>query len=72
MSCSVGHRHSLDLVLLWLRHRLAAAALIQALAWEPPYVMGVAVKRKKKILARHFLQTLPTTATITPASTRLS
>ena len=26
-----------DLVLLWLRHRLAAVAPIRPLAWEPPY-----------------------------------
>ena len=30
-------------------HRLAALALIRPLAWEPPYVSGVAVKRQKKI-----------------------
>ena len=34
-----------DLALLWLWCRPAAAA---SLAWEPPYVMGVALKRKKK------------------------
>ena len=32
MSCSVGCRCSLDLALLWLWHRLAAAALIQPLS----------------------------------------
>ena len=45
-SCGVGHRHSSDLALLW--RRLAAAALIQPLAWEPPYATGVALKRPKK------------------------
>ena len=34
----------LDLVLLWLRCRLAAVALIGPLAWEPPYATGVALK----------------------------
>ena len=33
---------------LWLLCRLAAAALIQALAWEHPYATGVALKSKKK------------------------
>ena len=34
----------------WLRLwcRLAAASLIQPLAWKPPYAMGVALKRQKK------------------------
>ena len=36
------------LQLLWLWRRLAAAALIQRLAWEPPYAAGVALKKKKK------------------------
>ena len=48
MSCGIGHRHGSDLVLLWLWHRLAAAALIGPLAWEPPYAVGVALKRLKK------------------------
>ena len=46
-SCRVGHRCGLDLVWLWLWHRLAAAAVIQLLAWEFPYVAGVAIRRKK-------------------------
>ena len=33
-------------MLLWCR--LAAAALIQLLAWELPYAMGVALKIKVK------------------------
>ena len=49
MNCSVGHRHGLDLVLLWLWHRPAAIALIRPLAWEPPYATDVAQKEKKKI-----------------------
>ena len=47
MSCGVGHRRGWDLVLLWLWHRPAATALIQPLAWEPPYAMGVALKRQE-------------------------
>ena len=46
--CSVGHRRSSDLALLWLWCRSAAAALIQPLAWELPYATGVILKRKKK------------------------
>ena len=42
MSCGVGRRLGLDLVLLWLWHRLAAAAPIGPLAWEPPYASGAA------------------------------
>ena len=37
-----------DLASLWLWRRLAAAALIGPLAWEPPYAMSVALKRQKK------------------------
>ena len=32
---------------LWLWHSPAATAQIQPLAWEPPYAMGAALKRKK-------------------------
>ena len=46
VSCGTGHRHGLDLALLWLWHRLAAVALITLLAWEPPYVARVALKHK--------------------------
>ena len=57
MSYSVGYIRSMDLVLLWLWHRLAARALIQPLAWELPYAMGAALKRlKKKKDYLHFLQ----------------
>ena len=49
-SCGVGHRGGLDPDLLWLWHRLAAAALapIYLLAWELPYVMSVVLKNKTK------------------------
>ena len=46
VSCHVGHRHSSDLVLLWLWCIPAAAAPNQLLAWEPPYTVGAALKRK--------------------------
>ena len=52
MSCGVGCRCSLDPVLLWLWCRLAAAAPIRPLAWELPYVMGVALKNKKILKRR--------------------
>ena len=45
--CSVGHRCGSDPALLWLWYRLAGAAPVQPLAWEPPYVMGVALKKQK-------------------------
>ena len=51
MSCGVGHRHSSDLVLLWLWHRLALAALIRSLAWELPLASGAAPKKQTKQVA---------------------
>ena len=42
MSYDVGHGCSLDLVLLWLWCRPAAAALIRPLAW------GVALQKDQK------------------------
>ena len=48
MSCGVGHRQGLDLVLLWLWCRLAATAPIPPLAWEPPDAVGAALKRQEK------------------------
>ena len=50
MSCGVGRRRGSDLALLWLWCRLAAAAPTGPLAWEPPYAVGVALKRKRKIM----------------------
>ena len=49
MSCSVGHRRSSDLALLWLWlwHMPAAVALIQLLAWEFLYALDAAIKKKK-------------------------
>ena len=48
MSCGVGRRRCLNLASLWLWYGMAATALIQPLAWELPYAMGVALKIKKK------------------------
>ena len=49
--CGVGHRCGVDPMLLCLWYRLAAIAPIRALAWDPPYAVGVAqemAKKKKK------------------------
>ena len=51
MSCGVGRRRGSDPKLLWLWCRPAAVALIKPLAWEAPYAVGVALKKKKKTLA---------------------
>ena len=48
MSLGVGLRYGLDPELLWLWCRLAAAPLIQPLAWELPYALGAALKRQNK------------------------
>ena len=47
LSCAVGCRCGSDLA--WLRHRLAAVALIQPLAWKPPHALSVALKSKKQL-----------------------
>ena len=48
MSCGVSCRHGSDPELLWLWHRPAATAPIGTLAWEPPYAMGAALKKRTK------------------------
>ena len=48
MSCGMGRRRGSDPALLWLWCRPVATAPIRPLAWEPPYAMGVALKRQKK------------------------
>ena len=48
MSCGVGCTRGSDPTLLWLWRRPAAVALIRPLAWEPPYAIGAALKKKKK------------------------
>jgi len=45
--CGVGHKCGLDMALLWLWCRLVATAPIRLLAWEPPYVTGVALEKTK-------------------------
>ena len=55
MSWGVGHRHGSDPALLWLWCRLAAVALIRPLAWEPPYAVGMALKRQEKKKKRNHL-----------------
>ena len=46
-SCSIGRGCVSDLALLWLWHRMAAAAPVQPLAWELPYAVGAVTKKKK-------------------------
>ena len=60
MSCGVSRRRGSDPALLWLWCRLAAVALIQPLAWEPLYVMDMALKskKKKKVLHTNYFQML--------------
>ena len=48
MSCGVGRRHGSDLALLWLWHRPAVVAPIQPLAWQPPYAVVEALKKRQK------------------------
>ena len=52
MSCGVGRRGGLDLALLWLWCRPAAAVPIRPLAWNPPYAAGAALKRPEKKLQK--------------------
>ena len=49
MSCGVGCRHGLDPTLLCLWHRLVATAPIRPIAWESPYAVGVALKKKNQL-----------------------
>ena len=53
MSCGGGCRLGLDPSLLWLGCRPAAVALIGPRAWELPYALGAALKRKKKKRKSH-------------------
>ena len=48
MSRGVGHRHSSDLVLLWLWYRPEATAPIRHLTWELPYAVGAALKKRQR------------------------
>ena len=56
MSCGVGRRHSLDLALLWLWHRMAATAPIRSLAWEHPYATAAALKIQKQTNKKTILE----------------
>ena len=47
MSCGVGRRRVSDPKLLWLWRRLAATVPIGPLSWDPPYAMGVTLKKTK-------------------------
>ena len=49
MSCGGCQRLRSDLMLLWLWCRPAAVALIGPQAWEPPYAVGAALKKKKAL-----------------------
>ena len=48
MSCGVGGRWGSDPELLSLWSRLTATAVIGPLAWDPPYAVRAALKKKKK------------------------
>ena len=48
MSCGVGRRRSWDPTFLWLWCSPEAEALIGPLAREPPYALGVALRREKQ------------------------
>ena len=54
MSSGVGQRQGLDLELLWLWCRPAAAALNRPLAWEPQCATGAALKKSKEIKIKTF------------------
>ena len=47
VSCGGGCRHGSDRALLWLWCRPETVVLIRILPWEPPYAVGVALKRQK-------------------------
>ena len=57
MSYGVDHRRSSDPTLLWLWYSLAAVALIYPLAWELPYALDAALKKKKKKNKKNHLKT---------------
>ena len=50
MSCGVDPRCGSDLVLPW--YKLAVAAPVGPLAWEPPCAVGAALKRQKVIIMK--------------------
>ena len=48
MSCGVHCRRGSDLMWLWLWLWTATITPIGPLAWEPPYAVGAALKKRKK------------------------
>ena len=46
-SCGTGCGGGSDPTLLWLQCRLADAAPVEHLAWELPFALGIALKKKK-------------------------
>ena len=52
----VGQRRSLDLALLWLWSRPVDTAPIGPLAWELPYTVGAALKKKKERQKKLYLK----------------
>ena len=55
MSCGVGLRCSSDPAVLWLWCRPVVTAPVGPLAWDPPYAMGAAIKKKTKRPKKLFL-----------------
>ena len=47
VSYGVGCRRGSDLAWLWLWHRLAVAAPIRLLVWEPQYALGAVLEKDK-------------------------
>ena len=56
VSYGLGRRCHSDPELLWMWRGPSAVALIRPLALEPPYAMGVPLKRQKKFLNESLLQ----------------
>ena len=54
-SCGAGCRHGSNPELLWLWCRPAAVAPIRPLAWELPYAVSAALKRKKIVSVERIL-----------------
>ena len=48
VGCGLGRKCSSDPSLLWPWPRLATAASLRPLAWELPYAMGAALKKREK------------------------
>ena len=47
MSCGIGRRWGSDVTLLWLWGRPSAIAPIGPLAWDPPYALGAALRKRQ-------------------------